>query len=71
MNGNMQSPDLMQIIENILLKQQQMEEKCQEMVEILTELENLLAESKKENKELMEKGKAQEEGVQINSEEVD
>ncbi|GMN47347.1 hypothetical protein TIFTF001_016525 [Ficus carica] len=67
----MQSPDLMQIIQNILLKQQQMEEKCQEMVEILTELENFLAKSKKENKELMEKGKAQEEGVQINSEEVD
>ena len=45
----------------MMMKQQQMEEKCHEMAEKQIELEDLLAKSKKENIELREKGKAWEE----------
>ncbi|GMN62148.1 hypothetical protein TIFTF001_031229 [Ficus carica] len=70
MNGNVQSLDSMQIIQNLMVKQQKVEEKCQEMVERQIKLESLLAESKKENKELKEKGKDREERVQTNLEEA-
>ncbi|GMN47329.1 hypothetical protein TIFTF001_016516 [Ficus carica] len=50
---------------------EQMEEKCQEMAERQTELENLLVESKKQNKEFRGKGKAREERGHMNLEEVD
>ncbi|GMN35706.1 hypothetical protein TIFTF001_042273 [Ficus carica] len=48
-----------------------MEERCQKMAEKLAELEGQLAASKKENKELKEKGKDREEVGRIDLDDID